>query len=193
MQVFPGEAKPALLRDLLPDDAAYVTYRLETNMHTGTHIDAPFHAKADELTIDSYEVGLFSGKACVIDVRGMKTIEMNADWITLFADYKIVLFCTGYSSQWDTDSYYFEYPEFETAIAEYLVKAGVRIAGFDSPSPDKDPFQFHSVFLRDNRFLVENLCNLELLLDKEQVVFSAFPLKITAEASLVRAVAQTGV
>ena len=189
MPVFPGEKEPSIIRDMLPDDVGYVTHRLESNMHTGTHIDAPFHAKSDSLTIDKFPVELFAGSAILIDVCGLSKIIMQSDWEQLFRKYKIVLFYTGYSKYWGTESYYYDYPEFDSEIAEALVSAGVIIAGFDSPSPDKSPFAFHSIFLKNERFLVENLTNLDQLAGKEDITFMSFPLKIEAEASLIRAVA----
>jgi kynurenine formamidase len=189
MPVFPGEAKPSILRDALPEEAGYVTHRLESNMHTGTHIDAPFHAKSDSVTIDNYPLDIFSGPALVIDARGKSTVNMQPGWEPLFRKYKIVLFCTGWSKAWGTENYYHNYPDFDSEIADFLVTSEVRIAGFDSPSPDKSPYAFHSIFLRKERFLVENLANLELLLGIEKITFTAFPLKIEAEASLIRAIA----
>ncbi len=187
--VFPGEARPSLVRDELPEDTAYVTYRLESNMHTGTHIDAPFHVKSDALGIDSYPVKFFSGSAVVIDVRNLPVVSMKQEWEPLFLKHNIVLFCTGFSRNWEDNCYYYDYPEFKTEVAEALLSCGVRIAGFDSPSPDKAPFAFHSIFLKEARFLVENLSNLEELLSKDNITFMAFPLKMESEASLVRAVA----
>lgn len=189
MHVFPGEDSPSILRDELPDDAGYVTHRLESNMHTGTHIDAPFHIKSDTRTIDKYPVDIFAGSAVVIDVRELAYVKMQTAWEQLFKDHEIVLFLTGHSKTWNLESYYYDYPTFDPEIAKSLVKCGVRIAGFDSPSPDKSPFEFHSIFLHDKRFLVENLTNLEMLTGKENITFMAFPLKIEAEASLIRAVA----
>lgn len=189
MQVFPGEKAPTLLKEILPEDAAYVSYRLESNMHTGTHMDAPFHAKSDEVSIDKYSLNMFAGSAAVIDVSGLQLVKMEPAWEALFRKNKIILFHTGHSKTWASKDYYFNYPEFDTSIADHLAKAGVHIAGFDSPSPDKAPFAFHSVFLKENRFLVENLTNLDKLLGKANVTFMAFPLKIEAEASLIRAVA----
>jgi kynurenine formamidase len=189
MPVFPGEAAPALVRDVLPEDAGYVTYRLETNMHTGTHIDAPFHAKNDTLTIDKFPIEDFAGKTVLIDVRGLSNIRMQQGWESLFSKNDVVLFFTGHSDFWGTYCYYQDYPEFDTEIAEALVKSGVRIAGFDSPSPDKSPYKFHSVFLKNGRFLVENLTNLNKLEGIGEFTFTAFPLKLEAEASLIRAVA----
>ena len=192
MHVFPGETKPSITRDVLPEDAGYVTHRLESNMHTGTHMDAPFHAKKDTITINNYPIGTFAGSAAVIDVRGLGFIAMQPEWISIFGKFEIVLFCTGYSESWSKDAYYYDYPEFDSAIASALVENGVRIAGFDSPSPDKSPFEFHSIFLGDKRFLVENLTNLEELIGIEDLTFMAFPLKIEAEASLIRAFAMVG-
>jgi kynurenine formamidase len=192
MPVFPGEKEPSITCDILPDDAGYVTHRLETNMHTGTHIDAPFHIKNDSISIDKFPVELFSGSAVVIDVRGLARIVMQPGWEVLFRKHKVVLFLTGYSREWGMEKYYFDYPEFDSEIADALVTCGVRIAGFDSPSPDKAPFAFHTIFLKDERFLVENLTNLDKLAGKNDITFMAFPLKIMAEASLIRAVAIIG-
>ena len=100
MPVFPGETGPTIIRDILPEDAGYVTHRLESNMHTGTHIDAPFHSKSDTLTIDKYPAELFAGEAVLIDVKGMLKVVMQPEWIHIFNKYKIVLFYTGYSKQW---------------------------------------------------------------------------------------------
>jgi kynurenine formamidase len=189
MPVFPGETAPSIIRDELPEDAGYVTHRLESNMHTGTHMDAPFHAKSGTQTIDKFPLEYFAGAAVVIDVRGLANINMQAAWEPIFEKYKIILFCTGFSSKWGSDTYYYDYPEFDSEVANALVKYGVRIAGFDSPSPDKEPFLFHSIFLIDERFLVENLTNLETLVGNENITFMSFPLKIEAEASIIRAVA----
>lgn len=190
MPVFPGENSPSIVPDVLPEDAGYVTFRLETNMHSGTHMDAPLHAKSGNITIDKYPVELFSGPAVLIDVRDLAIVKMQPAWRRLFEYYKIVLFYTGHSQHWGSRVYYHDYPVFESEIADELVKAGVRIAGFDSPSPDKSPFAFHSIFLKEERFLIENLTNLSELLGKPDITFFAMPLKIEAEASLIRAVAR---
>ena len=189
MPVFPGEKEPSITADLLPADAGYVTHRLETNMHTGTHIDAPFHVKSDTISIDQFPIDLFSGKAIMIDVKGQANIKMKPEWEELFKRYKIILFNTGHGLRWGENEYYDNYPEFDIEIAEKLVKNHVRIAGFDCPSPDKEPYGFHSVFLKNERFMIENLTNLDQLAGNEDFTFMSFPLKIEAEASLVRAVA----
>jgi kynurenine formamidase len=189
MPVFPGEKLPSLLRDELPEEATYISYRLETNMHTGTHMDAPLHAKSGNLTIDQYPADFFTGRALVIDVRGESVVKMREEWLEVFRQYPIILFCTSHDQQWGTESYYNNYPVFEDEVAYALKRSGVRIAGFDSPSPDMSPFTFHSIFLNEQRFLIENLTGLHHLLSQE-CEFIALPLKIKAEASLIRAIAR---
>jgi kynurenine formamidase len=190
MPVFPGEEKPSIIEDLLPEDAAYMTFRLESNMHSGTHIDAPLHAKSGNKTIDSYPAEFFMGKAKVLDVRGFREVTMCAQYEQVFRQFEIMLFCTGHDRNWGSKEYYYEYPVISDEVAIALKDAGVRIVGVDSPSPDKAPFNFHRIFLNHDRFLVENLTGLEKLIELEEIEFMAFPLKIQAEASLIRAVAR---
>ncbi|MDG5814149.1 hypothetical protein QA601_03600 [Chitinispirillales bacterium ANBcel5] len=66
----------------------------------------------------------------------------------------------------------------------------VKIIGIDIPSPDKFPFEEHIKLLDNNILILENLTNLEPLLKVSKFDLFAFPLKIHAEASLVRAVAK---
>lgn len=186
--VFPGEKSPSLQQDILPDEAGYVTHRLETNFHTGTHMDAAWHVKADVISIDTFPVSEFAAKALVIDVSNQPKVFLQTAWEKLFQQYESVLFYTGQSKKWMTNTYYTDYPEFDNQIAEALVNSNVRIVGFDSPSPDKAPFGFHKIFLRDGRFMIENMTQLDALLKHENVTLLAFPLKIKAEASLIRAV-----
>lgn len=189
MDVFPGEQRPSLIRDILPPEAGYVTWRLETNFHTGTHIDSPYHIENDNVTIDNYDVSNFTGKACLIDVRGEKQVKMRNEWKSLFGKCEIVLFHTGFGMKEINEEYYTEYPVFSDEIADALVGSGVRIIGFDSPSPDRAPYNFHSRFLKDGRFIVENLTSLEQLSENQFFTFMAMPIKVKAEASLIRAVA----
>ena len=139
--------------------------------------------------MDSFDIGLFAGEAAILDVRGEKVVKMRPEWEEVFKKYPVILFCTGHDVSWGTPRYYGDYPVFEAEIALRMKDQGVRIAGFDSPSPDRSPYPFHAVFLEEERFLVENLQGLSRLTGKKAVDFFVFPLKIRAEASLVRAVA----
>ena len=59
----------------------------------------------------------------------------------------------------------------------------------DLPSPDNYPFEIHKKLFANNILIVENLTNLSELIGVKDFDIIAFPLKIRAEASLVRVVA----
>lgn len=190
MPVYPGEESPSLSVDRTIQNDGYNSIRMESNMHSGTHMDAPIHVRDIDATIDRFEVGLFTGKACLIDVSGQNSVHYQSDWEQKFRDHEIVLFRTSHDRNWNTPGYYTGYPEFETLIAKKLVENNVRIVGFDSPSPDRMPYDFHMTFLEGERFMLESLTNLnELPVDRSFRLY-AFPLKIIAEASLIRVVAE---
>ena len=62
--------------------------------------------------------------------------------------------------------------------------------GIDLPSPDKYPFKIHKMLFNHNILIIENMTNLSELLLEESFEVITFPLKIRAEASMVRAVAK---
>src|SRR5690625_2474468 len=49
--------------------------QIKTGVHTGTHVDAPFHFDDDGKTMDEIDVGVYIGKAKVIDVVGYPLID----------------------------------------------------------------------------------------------------------------------
>lgn len=58
------------------------------------------------------------------------------------------------------------------------------------PKSDNYPFKIHKLLLSNNILIMEKLTNLEKLLNISSFEVLAFPLKIRAEASIVRAVAR---
>ncbi|HOW31940.1 MAG TPA: cyclase family protein [Bacteroidales bacterium] len=190
MPVYPGEKSPSLILDKTIEADGYTGIRLESNMHSGTHIDAPMHVQSVNRTIDIFDAGLFTGNACLIDVSGYDPVVYDAEWEQKFRNHEIVLFRTLHDRHWNTPAYYGQYPDFDALIATKLVEYGVRIVGFDSPSPDRMPYDFHLTFLQGERFMIESLTNLAPLPVDESFRLYAFPLKIQAEASLLRVVAE---
>ena len=59
-----------------------------------------------------------------------------------------------------------------------------------SKGTDKEPYEIHKILFQNGVFILENLTNLSKLLYVEEFEVFAQPLKINAEASLVRAFAQ---
>lgn len=61
--------------------------------------------------------------------------------------------------------------------------------GMVLPSPDKYLFKIHKKLFANNILIIENLTNLLELVNISNINIIAFPLKIKAEASMVRVVA----
>lgn len=60
----------------------------------------------------------------------------------------------------------------------------------DLPSPDQYPFNIHKMLMEEGIFIIENLNDFTELISIKRVDIMAFPLKIKAEASMVRVVAR---
>lgn len=90
----------------------------------------------------------------------------------------------------ETAEYYTEHPVLTKRFAEYLSDRKIKILGIDFPSPDRMPYEVHKILLSADIKIAENLTNLAILRNAGKFRFYAVPLKITAEASLVRAFAE---
>ncbi len=164
--------------------------RLEIGMHTGTHIDISSHLIDNGKVIADIDITHFTGVGKIVDVRGKDRIKLEDFNEDVICKDEIVIVCTGHSSNYYKEHYFTDYPVFEPEVIELLIRKQIKMLGIDSPSPDKFPFEEHIKLFRNNIIILENLTNLESLLTIERFDIFAFPLKIQAEGSIVRAVAK---
>ncbi len=162
----------------------YVSYKISGCLHNGTHVDLPMHQLFGGTTCADFPPDRFFGDGQVLDVRG-KTVITCADF-DLIPGY-IPLFFTGWDKAFGKPEYFTAHPMLDMSAAEKLASAGVKLIGLDFPSPDALPFTVHLYLLEHDICIVENLRGLEQL--RGPFKFSAFPLALEAEASLVRAIA----
>ncbi|KMQ51941.1 Metal-dependent hydrolase [Chitinispirillum alkaliphilum] len=168
----------------------YNNSRLEIGMHTGTHIDISSHLIRDNKTISEIDLNNFTGPGKIFDVRGKRTIKRCDFQEDIICSNDIIIFCTGHSSCYYQENYFTQYPIFETEVIDLLIEKKVKILGIDSPSPDRFPFEEHIKLFKNGILILENLTNLEKILNIKVFDIFVFPLKIHAEASLVRAIAK---
>ncbi|MBC5626225.1 cyclase family protein [Clostridium sp. NSJ-49] len=189
MPVYPGDEEVNLekISDLNKDGYESITY--SGTMHAGTHIDAPMHMIESDKYICDYPLDNFIGKGVLLDVRGQQEINLKDEYFKLIKENHIVLFYTGFDKKYGQKEYYENHPIITKEMAEFLVRKKVKMVGVDMPSPDRSPYEVHSIFLNNNIFILENLTNLEKLIYEENFSVFAQPLKIKAEGSLVRAIA----
>lgn len=167
---------------------------ISTNLHNGTHLDAPHHFYNNRKVIDEVPLGSCMGKAHLIDLSGKKPKEViDADDLRPHDEqlntFRIILIRTGWSLRWGQSNYFTEFPYLSRAAAQYLAEKRIQLFGIDTPSVDYPPNEAHFILLGNDILIVENLTNLDCL-KNASFEFIALPLKISnAEASPVRAVA----
>ncbi len=151
--------------------------------HTGTHLDAPNHFAAGQISVDQLPLKQLIAPAFVIDVRS-KAAE-NADYVLTLEDINaweqahgrvpsssVVMLYTGWDERWtDFDKYKnagkdgaLHFPGFSAEAATLLVGArGVAGLGIDTLSVDygmsKD-FAVHHISHGKGKYHLENVANL---------------------------------
>jgi kynurenine formamidase len=185
---------------------SFLAHQIIMNEHNGTHVDSFAHCinQAGYEFIDQIPLKAFNGICVTMDASFLRereslTEEHIAVWEKKCGKIKegeIVLFDFGWMKYWDLrpkgGRFCADFPGLGKSGAEYLVKCGVKMVGVDTLGVDAweaagDPA--HHVLLSNRIPVVENLCNLSLLHDKE-AYFVMLPLLIRGgSASPVRPIA----
>ncbi|MEJ8307048.1 cyclase family protein [Saccharibacillus sacchari] len=188
--VFPGDSAMTLKQTRNLDEDGYCNHELTINMHTGTHIDGPMHMTDSRTFISDMPLERFVGKGCVLDVSGQREIDFKPEYETIVEENVILLLHTGHGELFGQPQYFTDYPVLTERFAEWLVRKKVKMVGFDTPSPDKDPYAVHLTFMNHGILIAENLTNLDRLLQTRSFEVFALPLRIRADASMARVIAR---
>lgn len=160
---------------------------IKTNLHTGTHVDAPKHMVENGGDLDSLDIRHFIGPCEVFDLTHVEDAIRLADIRDLtFDPERIVLFKTKNSYD---EAYNFSFVYLEEDAARHLVDLGVKTVGLDAMSIERDKagHEVHLILLGNGVAIIEDIRLAEV--EAGKYFLSALPLRITAaEASPVRAV-----
>ncbi len=179
MPVYPGDVPTNLVPERFLRQDGYNAYTLHSAMHAGTHVDAPMHLLAESGFVSDLPLQRFCGPGFLLEgLNDPREIPQSS----------CVLIHTGYDAHYGQADYYTAQPEMDMPLCERILAAHPRCVGLDMASPDLPPFAVHKRLLAAGVPIVENLTNLAALRGLS-FDFFAFPLKIHAEASLVRAAA----
>ena len=192
MPVYPGDNPAILRKERSMDKDGYCMWELCSGMHAGTHVDCPMHLIDNTAFIGEYPLEPFMGRASLIDAYGQDIIELKSEYYESVRKGEILLIYTGFDKYYGTKDYYEKHPVITENMARFLADRGAKLVGIDMPSPDRMPYKAHKMLLEHGIFILENLTGLDKLLHEEYIELFAQPLKISAEASLVRAVARVG-
>ncbi len=190
MPVYPGDDRVVLEHTQVFKEAGYNNHRLDTGMHAGTHIDGKMHLLDVEEYISKMPVEHFCGTGGIVHAEDEAVISLKPAYVQALKGKSIVLIHTGMDRYYGEDSYYTDHPVLDMNFCRYLAENKVKLLGIDMPSPDRFPFQLHKYLLKNNVLILENLTNLDKLSQDEEFEVMAFPLKIDADSSMVRAVAR---
>lgn len=186
--IYPGDAPTEIVQKKILARDSYVMHHISSDLHTGTHIDAPMHLIESNYYISEFPLERGIGAGVLLDVRGESLIKMREEY-ELIPESAIVLLYTGFDQKYHEPAYYHEHPSVDESLADFFVERKIKMLGMDMPSPDYEPFLIHKRLMEHDILIMENLTNLERLINIARFEVIAFPLKIEAEASFVRAAA----
>ena len=152
--------------------------KLEMSLHSGTHLEAPFHYLNNGLTLSEMNLSSFLGDCTVVACNGLANDLTGADIEKLVRPgTKKVLFKTLGGCR------------LSRSAAFALIQAGVQLVGIDSPSiaPDDDEETVHRELMMAGVALLEGLTMRHVQSGRYTLV--ALPLRIDGvEAAPCRAV-----
>jgi arylformamidase len=163
LPTWPGDPKIHLERVAKIENGSNANVsRMDMGVHTGTHVDAPYHFLQDGKTIEHLNLSLLTGRAYVLHLPEADVITASVmDSAQIPPRTRRVLFKTRNSDFWARNE-----PEFQTDFvgisedgADYLVKRGVKLVGVDylSVAPYKQSRPTHEKLLQAGVVIVEGL------------------------------------
>ena len=175
-QVYEGDPEPKLEYIKSCDNGEdYNLSVLTTCMHTGTHIDSPYHFDSDGEKIEDMKLSVFYGKCTVVTIKGILTGE-DMERLLPYCKRRLLLHGDGEA-----------FLSYSAAVV--LADSDVTLVGTDGVSVATafDEYRTHMEFARANIAVLEGL-NLTGIRDGEYTL-CAFPIKVSnAEAAPCRAV-----
>ncbi len=190
--VYPGDPHSSLSQTAYIDKDTYNDHRLETQMHVGTHIDAPLHMIKDGQGIDELPIDGFIGNGVLVNALDKKEIgpEVLGNAEINLGD--IVFVHSGFGKKFNDKNYFTASPFLTTEFANTIVEKKIKMIGLDFSGPDRDlSWPVHKILLGNGILIIENLFNFEQLVDKEGFEVIALPLNLRSDGSPARVIAMT--
>jgi kynurenine formamidase len=164
--------------------------KLSYNIHTGTHVDVPFHFVKEGEKVDEMGLERFYGPGIYLDLRGkmeastaltlltlkkaMQEQNINEDQLTG----AVLVLHSGWGENWGKDCYYKENPYLSPEVAHLFVAKKVKAVGLDFPVDGNLGSVIHPIHLAGGVLHIENMTNLEALKDLKKFNILFFPYKL---------------
>jgi arylformamidase len=163
LPTWPGDPGIVLeLTEKIEDGDNANVSRLDMGVHTGTHVDAPFHFLNDGEGIDQIALKTLTGRAYVLHLPDVDLITAQVlEQSNIPPRTRRVLFKTRNSEYWERGekSFQTDFVGLSADAAEYLVGRGVKLVGVDylSVAPFKRSRPTHEILLDAGVVIVEGL------------------------------------
>jgi arylformamidase len=182
LPTWPGDPGIEIQRvEKIEDGSNANVSRVDMGVHTGTHVDAPFHFLQDGVTVDQLNLSLLTGRAYVLHLPDVDLITAKVlEEAQIPPRTRRVLFKTRNSDLWAKEESVFntDFVGLSDDGAEYLVRRGVKLVGMDylSVAPYKNSRPTHERLLEAGVVIVEGL-NLSEVTQGRYTIY-CLPLKI---------------
>lgn len=164
--------------------------RLDMDVHTGTHVEAPLHFLDDGAALDTVTLERFVGPAVVASVDGPEVTAEALAKLVLPERVERLLLKTRNSGAWPASGRFDpSYVALTPEAARWIVDRGVRLVGIDYLSVQRyaDDGETHRILMRANTLILEGL-NLADVVPGEYTLV-CLPMRLVGtEAAPVRAV-----
>ncbi len=164
MVVWPGDPEVVLGRIKKIEDGANANVStIAMGVHTGTHVDAPYHFLSDGDTVENLLLEVLIGRVKVVELdESVDEITRNVlESVNLEDGVERVLFKTR-NSKFLTDhsaGFKEDFVGIDAGASELLVEKGVRLVGIDylSIAPYKRSRPTHEVMLSAKMVIIEGV------------------------------------
>ncbi len=176
------------------DKSMFEITTMEFQTSCGTYMDSPYHRYPDGKDISQITLQQTILEGVVVDAskKGKNEPVMVEDIPHKRLEDMAVLFYTGWDRWWKKEEYH-QHPYLSREAAKFLLESGVKLVGIDTiniDDPQDDHRPVHTLLLKNDILIVENLCNLDKIAGKN-FTFFACPLKVKGAAAFpVRAFAR---
>ena len=136
--------------------------QLNTDVHVGTHVDAPWHFLANGRTVEQLSLEVLVGKTVVVELPEVKEVTAeDLAALDLPQDTRRLLLHTRNSQLWEREITEFQkdYVALTADAARWVVDRGIRLIGVDYLSVQRfhDSPLTHEILLEAEVVIVEGL------------------------------------
>ncbi|HZH59518.1 MAG TPA: cyclase family protein [Metabacillus sp.] len=153
--------------------------KIEMVSNTGTYVDVPFHRYPNGKDLSETTVDKMAGLEGIIVHVKKNNKEINEQlFYGLDIKGKAVLIHTGWDKHWNTDQYFENHPYLTERAAIYLANKQAALVGIDSVNIDDTSVKsrpVHTILLGQEILIVEHLCNLKELSNKDFLFYAVSP------------------